>query len=129
MTEHSVTLTVPPSKKAKPTARTRKAAAEAAPSTFVIHNLAHDGRGVASYGTDDAHLPEKHGKKVFISFALPNETVSVKITNSKKGFEEGDAIGVLANPHPGTPNTAMPTLWRVWWLQFAALAGGWTDCF
>lgn len=100
MTEHSVTLTVPPSKKAKPTARTRKRLAEAAPSTFVIHNLAHDGRGVASYGTDDAHLPEKHGKKVFISFALPNETVSVKITNSKKGFEEGDAIGVLANPHP-----------------------------
>ena len=37
---------------------------------------------------------------MFASFALPNETVSVKITNSKKGFEEGDTLEVLANAHP-----------------------------
>lgn len=93
-------LTIPPSKKAKPSARTKKRLAQAEPSAFIIDNLAHDGRGVATYGTDPTHLPEKNGKKVFIHFALPNETVLTKITNSKKGFEEGDALSVLKNPHP-----------------------------
>lgn len=93
-------LTATPSKKGKPTARTRKRLADAPPLPFNITNLAHDGRGVAVYGTDDSHMSEKHGKKVFVSHALPNETVSVKITNSKKGFEEGDSIEVIDNPHP-----------------------------
>lgn len=94
------TLTATPSKKGKPTARTRKRLAEAPALPFNITNLAHDGRGVAVYGTHDSHISEKHGKKVFVSHALPNETVSVKITNSKKGFEEGDSIEVIDNPHP-----------------------------
>lgn len=93
-------LTATPSKKGKPTARTRKRLAEAPALPFHITNLAHDGRGVAVYGTDDSHISEKHGKKVFVSHALPNETVLVKITNSKKGFEEGDALEVVANPNP-----------------------------
>lgn len=99
-TSQTPTLTATPSKKGKPNARTRKRLADAPPLPFNISNLAHDGRGVAVYGIDDSHITEKHGKKVFASFALPNETVSVKITNSKKGFEEGDTIQVLANPHP-----------------------------
>lgn len=99
-TQQNNQLTATPSKKGKPTARTRKRLADAPPLPFVITNLAHDGRGVAVYGTDDSHISEKNGKKVFASFALPNETVSVKITNSKKGFEEGDTLEVLANAHP-----------------------------
>lgn len=92
--------TIVPPKKAKPSARTKKRLAHAQPVPFVIENLAHDGRGVACYGTDDAHPHDKHGKKVFVGFGLPNETVLVKIANSKQGFEEGDAIKVLANPNP-----------------------------
>lgn len=89
-----------PSKKGKPTARTRKRLQDAEPMPFTITGLVHDGRGVAVYGTDDSHSEEKHGKKVFVSFALPHETVNVKISNSKKSFEEGDALEVLANPNP-----------------------------
>ena len=83
----------------------------------MIDGLSHDGRGVAVYGNSDivnddsnndvhataileAHNPDKTGKKVFVGFALPNETVNVKLTNSRKTFEEGDAVEVLANPHP-----------------------------
>ncbi|ELA09393.1 23S rRNA m(5)U1939 methyltransferase [Moraxella macacae 0408225] len=92
-------LTATPSKKGKPTARMRKRLADAPPLPFDIKNLAHDGRGVAVYGTDESHPLDKQGKKAFINFALPGETVAVKINNSKKGFEEGDAIEVLKNPH------------------------------
>ena len=73
-------LTKNPSKKIKPTARVRKRLQDAPPVTLTVTNLAHDGRGVASYGDQPDHLLDKHGKKVFVSFALPNETVSVKIT-------------------------------------------------
>ncbi|WP_294032883.1 23S rRNA (uracil(1939)-C(5))-methyltransferase RlmD [uncultured Moraxella sp.] len=90
-----------PSKKGKPTARARKRLADAPPIDFTITNLSHDGRGVAVYEADnDAHNPDKTGKKIFVSFALPNETVSVKVTSSKKTFEEGDAKAVVSNPHP-----------------------------
>lgn len=93
-------LTKNPSKKIKPTARVRKRLQDAPPVTLTVSNLAHDGRGVASYGDQPDHHLDKHGKKVFISFALPNETVSVKITGSRKSMEEGDAALVLANPNP-----------------------------
>ncbi|WP_431305923.1 TRAM domain-containing protein, partial [Moraxella catarrhalis] len=99
MTAHS--LIASPSKKGKPTARARKRLADAPPLEFHITNLAHDGRGVAVYDADNAtHNPDKAGKKVFISFALPGETVLVKMTNSKKNFEEGDALQVVNHPHP-----------------------------
>ena len=93
-------LTKNPSKKIKPTARVRKRLQDAPPVTLTVTNLAHDGRGVASYGDQPDHHLDKHGKKVFVSFALPNETVSVKITGSRKSMEEGDAALVLANPNP-----------------------------
>ena len=93
-------LTKNPSKKIKPTARVRKRLQDAPPVNLTVTNLAHDGRGVASYGDQPDHHLDKHGKKVFVSFALPNETVSVKITGSRKSMEEGDAALVLANPNP-----------------------------
>ena len=93
-------LTKNPSKKIKPTARVRKRLQDAPPVTLTVTNLAHDGRGVAIYGDQPDHHLDKHGKKVFVSFALPNETVSVKITGSRKSMEEGDAALVLANPNP-----------------------------
>lgn len=93
-------LTKNPSKKIKPTARVRKRLQDAPPVTLTVTNLAHDGRGVATYGDQPDHHLDKHGKKVFVSFALPNETVSVKITGSRKSMEEGDALEVLANPNP-----------------------------
>lgn len=99
-TENATTLTKNPNKKLKPTARVRKRLQDAPPVTLTITNLAHDGRGVATYGDQPEHNEEKHGKKVFVSFALPAETVSVKITGSRKSLEEGDAIEVLANPNP-----------------------------
>lgn len=92
-------ITHAPSKKVKPTARVRKRLQDAPPVTLTITNLAHDGRGVATYGDHAEHNEEKHGKKVFVSFALPNETVSVKITGSRKSLEEGDTLEVLANPN------------------------------
>lgn len=97
-------ITTPPSKKkSKPSSKTRRRLKDAAPVPFVIDGLSHDGRGVAIYGNGfdekDAHITDKHGKKVFVSFALPGETVNVKITNSRASFEEGDAVDVLAKPN------------------------------
>ena len=66
------------------------------PVRFKISTLSHDGRGVAVY--DEAH-GDMAGKKAFVSFALPNETVSARITHSKKRYDEADAISV-ADPHP-----------------------------
>lgn len=108
MSDVSHALTRAPSKKSKPTARTRKRLQDAPPVTLTIDNLAHDGRGVASYGDSDDHPIEKHGKKVFVSFALPKETVNVKITGSKKSFEEGDTIEVVANPNHERTNPPCP---------------------
>ena len=93
-------ITHAPNKKVKPTARVRKRLQDAPPVTLTVTNLAHDGRGVATYGDQPDHSIDKHGKKVFVSFALPNEKVSVKITGSRKSMEEGDAVEVLANPNP-----------------------------
>lgn len=73
---------------------------------FVITGITHDGRGVAVYGKDEIsanesiedHPIEKQGKKVFASFALPNEQVRVQLTNVRKNFEEGDTVNVILNP-------------------------------
>ncbi|UNU74076.1 23S rRNA (uracil(1939)-C(5))-methyltransferase RlmD [Moraxella nasovis] len=104
MTVHNPTILQAPNKKhSKTNARTRKRLQDAPPVTLVIDNLAHDGRGVAAYGVGEQaslHPTDKHGKKVFVNFALPNETVSVQIKSSKKTFEEGDALTVLNNPNP-----------------------------
>lgn len=93
----------PNKKKSKPSARVRKRLKDAPPIPFTIDGLSHDGRGVAIYGNgfdeDDGHITDKHGKKVFVNFALPNESVAVKLTNSRASFEEGDAVSVIANPN------------------------------
>ena len=69
-TQQNNQLTATPSKKGKPTARTRKRLADAPPLPFVITNLAHDGRGVAVYGTDDSHISEKKWQKSVCKFCL-----------------------------------------------------------
>lgn len=100
-------ITKAPSKKGKPNRRAKARLASLPPTAFSITNLAHDGRGVAVYDGDD-HPTDKIGKKVFVSFALPNEQVLTKITSSKQTFEEGDAIAVLANPSDERQNPPCP---------------------
>ncbi|MGM8910508.1 23S rRNA (uracil(1939)-C(5))-methyltransferase RlmD [Psychrobacter sp. 1U1] len=99
------TITIPPNKKkSKPSSKTRRRLKEAEPLPFNIDGLSHDGRGVAVYGNGfdekEGHVADKHGKKVFVSFALPGESALVKLTNSRASFEEGDAIDITSNPNP-----------------------------
>ncbi|MBA2056745.1 23S rRNA (uracil(1939)-C(5))-methyltransferase RlmD [Psychrobacter cryohalolentis] len=99
------TITIPPNKKkSKPSSKTRRRLKDAEPLPFTIDGLSHDGRGVAVYGNGfgeaDGHITDKHGKKIFVSFALPGESALVKITNSRTSFEEGDAVSITANPNP-----------------------------
>ncbi len=97
-------ITPPNKKKSKPSPKTRRRLKDAQPLPFIIDKLSHDGRGVAVYGNgfdeETGHISDKHGKKVFVNFALPGESVEVKLTNSRTSFEEGDAIRVTANPNP-----------------------------
>ena len=61
------------------------------PKTLQITDLSHDGRGVA-------HWPEGHaqaGKAVFVTGALPGETVSVQQTARSKHFDEARTLDVL----------------------------------
>ncbi|MDO4440947.1 MAG: 23S rRNA (uracil(1939)-C(5))-methyltransferase RlmD [Moraxella sp.] len=70
-------------------------------TTLNIHALTHDGRGIGSY--DDTH-GDKSGKKIFVDYALPNETVKVAITGNKKSFDEGKTLEVLIpSDHRQTP--------------------------
>lgn len=64
----------------------------ASPITLTINGLTHEGRGVAVY--DEMH-GDKQGKKIFVNFALPDETVMAKITHSKKSFDEADAVSIM----------------------------------
>lgn len=61
-----------------------------------IQSLSHEGRGVALY--DEQHHADQQGKKVFVKFALPNETVKVKLTKKHKRFDEGEVIALLSEP-------------------------------
>ncbi len=63
------------------------------------------GVGWQLMGIMRAILVIKWAKKIFVSHALPNEVVLVKLTNSKKSFEEGDCVTVLehASPERTTP--------------------------
>lgn len=58
------------------------------PITLHITALTHDGRGIATY--DDTH-GDKSGKKVFVSHALPTETVTATLTKSKKAMTKPTA--------------------------------------
>lgn len=64
---------------------------------FYIEGLSHEGRGIAHYGTHPNHPVDKQGKKVFIRYALPNETVQAHITHSAKHLEEADCIEVISS--------------------------------
>ncbi len=70
---------------------------EQAPLPFVIEALSHEGRGVAHYGDQPGHNPDKQGKTVFVAFGLPGETVTAKVVETNKRFEEADAVTVV-NP-------------------------------
>ncbi|MCL1623493.1 23S rRNA (uracil(1939)-C(5))-methyltransferase RlmD [Moraxella sp. Tifton1] len=63
-------------------------------ATFHITALTHDGRGIATYGKEHAQS-DQYGKKAFIDFALPNETVKATINKSKKSFDEGWATHII----------------------------------
>ena len=64
--------------------------------TFQVESLSHEGRGIAHFGTHPDHPAEKHGKKVFIRYALPGETVRARITNVVKRLEEADSLELLS---------------------------------
>lgn len=67
---------------------------------FKVEKLSHEGRGIAHYAEGMDHPKEKHGKKVFIRFALPGETVEAQITHQTKKLEEADSLRLLGEPHP-----------------------------
>lgn len=97
-------ITAAPAKKGRPSRRQKQRLQDAPPISLVITGLAHDGRGVAVYPEQSG---DKAGKKVFVSFALPNETASVKITSAKKTLEEGDALAIT-HPHPDRQTPPCP---------------------
>ena len=70
------------------------------PLTFNIEALSHEGRGISHYGEIDGHPAEKIGKKVFVAFGLPGETVLAKVNEQLKKYEEADCEEILANPSP-----------------------------
>ena len=67
---------------------------------FKVERLSHEGRGIAHYGTDEQHPTEKHGKKVFIRYALPGEMVKAQITRQLSKLEEADSITLISAPNP-----------------------------
>ena len=68
---------------------------------FKVERLSHEGRGIAHYAEAQDHPSEKQGKKVFIRYALPGETVEAQITHQAKKLEEADTVQLIgeANPH------------------------------
>lgn len=69
-----------------------------APLTFAVEALTHEGRGVSHYAAEAGHPEEKVGKKVFVAFALPGETVTAKVHEIHKKYEEADCETLLSNP-------------------------------
>ena len=78
--------------------RTKPRPAQQPIYTFQVESLSHEGRGIAHYGSHPDHPSEKQGKKVFIRYALPGETVSEQITNVVKRLEEADSTALLSEP-------------------------------
>lgn len=78
--------------------RTKPRPAQQPIYTFQVESLSHEGRGIAHYGSHPDHPNEKQGKKVFIRYALPGETVSAQITNVVKRLEEADSTALLSEP-------------------------------
>ncbi len=65
---------------------------------FQVETLSHEGRGIAHYGSHPEHPADKHGKKVFIRYALPGETVKARITHQAKRLEEAEMLQLLGEP-------------------------------
>jgi 23S rRNA (uracil1939-C5)-methyltransferase len=66
---------------------------------FQVERLSHEGRGIAHYQGNE-HPQDKIGKKVFIRYALPGETVEAQITHQAKKLEEADSLRVIGEPNP-----------------------------
>ena len=77
--------------------RAKPAKAQQPSYIFQVESLSHEGRGIAHYGTHPDHPADKHGKKVFIRYALPGETVCARITYTAKRLEEADSIELLSD--------------------------------
>ncbi len=78
--------------------RAKPAKAQQPVYIFQVESLSHEGRGIAHYGSHPDHPLEKHGKKVFIRYALPGETVRARITHQVKRLEEADCLELLSEP-------------------------------
>ncbi|MCU4641349.1 23S rRNA (uracil(1939)-C(5))-methyltransferase RlmD [Acinetobacter courvalinii] len=76
--------------------------------TFQIEAFSHEGRGIAHYGMHPDHPKEKHGKKVFIRYALVGETVQAKITNQTSRLEEADMIKLEGEAAEGRVDPICP---------------------
>src|SRR5690606_18199301 len=63
---------------------------------FQVQSRLHEGRSITYYGSHPDHPPHKHGKKVFIRYALPGETVRARITREVKKLEEADSLELLS---------------------------------
>ena len=72
--------------------------AQPAHYVFKVEALSHEGRGIAHYGNEPGHPAEKQGKKIFITGALPGETVQARITHHTKRLEEADSVQLLSEP-------------------------------
>lgn len=66
--------------------------------TFQIEAFSHEGRGIAHYGTHPDHPKEKHGKKVFIRYALVGEMVQAKVTHQTSRLEEAEMVKLESEP-------------------------------
>ena len=76
--------------------------------TFQIEAFSHEGRGIAHYGTHPDHPKEKHGKKVFIRYALVGETVQAKISNQTSRLEEADMVKLESDAAVGRVDPICP---------------------
>ncbi|WP_092749898.1 23S rRNA (uracil(1939)-C(5))-methyltransferase RlmD [Acinetobacter boissieri] len=76
----------------------RQAKTTTATHTFVVEALSHEGRGISHYHESADHPVDKHGKKVFIQFALPDERVAATIIRQSKRFEEAETVTLLSAP-------------------------------
>jgi len=68
----------------RPRQATKQRTKTPAELTLVIERLSHEGRGVARY----------EGKTIFVSGALPGETVQARITERHKRYDEAECIEV-----------------------------------
>jgi 23S rRNA (uracil1939-C5)-methyltransferase len=75
---------------------------------FQVESLSHEGRGIAHYGSHPDHPQHKHGKKVFIRYALPGETVRARITREVKKLEEADSLELLSDASEIRVNPVCP---------------------